>query len=198
MLVLVKEKEKKENGLNEEELEKENEKIDEQIILQIKKGVAEYSSNTLSMEKEREKRIYETANAIVTFISILLVAIMGLIFELLDRLKQVDYLIVIFGSILAVTLLSSLFFAVLTHWFYKRRYTRSGQEFLDYINSHIDEYKNEERFIEQKVLDNDSIYNSLEKCNNRRLKTLMTSFILLYIFFALMVVFGIVILIVAV
>ena len=58
MLVLVKEKEKKENGLNEEELEKENEKIDEQIILQIKKGVAEYSSNTLSMEKEREKRIY--------------------------------------------------------------------------------------------------------------------------------------------
>ena len=185
-------------GLNEEELEKENEKIDEQIILQIKKGVAEYSSNTLSMEKEREKRIYETANAIVTFISILLVAIMGLIFELLDRLKQVDYLIVIFGSILAVTLLSSLFFAVLTHWFYKRRYTRSGQEFLDYINSHIDEYKNEERFIEQKVLDNDSIYNSLEKCNNRRLKTLMTSFILLYIFFALMVVFGIVILIVAV
>jgi len=195
---LVKEKEKKENGLNEEELEKENEKIDEQIILQIKKGVAEYSSNTLSMEKEREKRIYETANAIVTFISILLVAIMGLIFELLDRLKQVDYLIVIFGSILAVTLLSSLFFAVLTHWFYKRRYTRSGQEFLDYINSHIDEYKNEERFIEQKVLDNDSIYNSLEKCNNRRLKTLMTSFILLYIFFALMVVFGIVILIVAV
>jgi len=195
---LVKEKEKKENSLNEEELEKENEKIDEQIILQIKKGVAEYSSNTLSMEKEREKRIYETANAIVTFISILLVAIMGLIFELLDRLKQVDYLIVIFGSILAVTLLSSLFFAVLTHWFYKRRYTRSGQEFLDYINSHIDEYKNEERFIEQKVLDNDSIYNSLEKCNNRRLKTLMTSFILLYIFFALMVVFGIVILIVAV
>ncbi len=195
---MVKEKEKKENGLNEEELEKENEKIDEQIILQIKKGVAEYSSNTLSMEKEREKRIYETANAIVTFISILLVAIMGLIFELLDRLKQVDYLIVIFGSILAVTLLSSLFFAVLTHWFYKRRYTRSGQEFLDYINSHIDEYKNEERFIEQKVLDNDSIYNSLEKCNNRRLKTLMTSFILLYIFFALMVVFGIVILIVAV
>ena len=184
--------------MNEEELEKENEKIDEQIILQIKKGVAEYSSNTLSMEKEREKRIYETANAIVTFISILLVAIMGLIFELLDRLKQVDYLIVIFGSILAVTLLSSLFFAVLTHWFYKRRYTRSGQEFLDYINSHIDEYKNEERFIEQKVLDNDSIYNSLEKCNNRRLKTLMTSFILLYIFFALMVVFGIVILIVAV
>ena len=109
---MVKEKEKKENGLNEEELEKENEKIDEQIILQIKKGVAEYSSNTLSMEKEREKRIYETANAIVTFISILLVAIMGLIFELLDRLKQVDYLIVIFGSILAVTLLSSLFFAV--------------------------------------------------------------------------------------
>ncbi len=195
---MVKEKEKKENSLNEEELEKENEKIDEQIILQIKKGVAEYSSNTLSMEKEREKRIYETANAIVTFISILLVAIMGLIFELLDRLKQVDYLIVIFGSILAVTLLSSLFFAVLTHWFYKRRYTRSGQEFLDYINSHIDEYKNEERFIEQKVLDNDSIYNSLEKCNNRRLKTLMTSFILLYIFFALMVVFGIVILIVAV
>ena len=195
---MVKEKEKKENGLNEEELEKENEKIDEQIILQIKKGVAEYSSNTLSMEKERENRIYETANAIVTFISILLVAIMGLIFELLDRLKQVDYLIVIFGSILAVTLLSSLFFAVLTHWFYKRRYTRSGQEFLDYINSHIDEYKNEERFIEQKVLDNDSIYNSLEKCNNRRLKTLMTSFILLYIFFALMVVFGIVILIVAV
>ena len=184
--------------IDEEELEKENEKIDEQIILQIKKGVAEYSSNTLSMEKEREKRIYETANAIVTFISILLVAIMGLIFELLDRLKQVDYLIVIFGSILAVTLLSSLFFAVLTHWFYKRRYTRSGQEFLDYINSHIDEYKNEERFIEQKVLDNDSIYNSLEKCNNRRLKTLMTSFILLYIFFALMVVFGIVILIVAV
>ncbi len=194
---MVKEKEKKVNSLN-EELEKENEKIDEQIILQIKKGVAEYSSNTLSMEKEREKRIYETANAIVTFISILLVAIMGLIFELLDRLKQVDYLIVIFGSILAVTLLSSLFFAVLTHWFYKRRYTRSGQEFLDYINSHIDEYKNEERFIEQKVLDNDSIYNSLEKCNNRRLKTLMTSFILLYIFFALMVVFGIVILIVAV
>ena len=113
-------------------------------------------------------------------------------------MKINDYLIVIFGSILAVTLLSSLFFAVLTHWFYKRRYTRSGQEFLDYINSHIDEYKNEERFIEQKVLDNDSIYNSLEKCNNRRLKTLMTSFILLYIFFALMVVFGIVILIVAV
>ncbi len=176
----------------------ENKELDKEVIIQIKKGVAEYSSNTLSMEKEREERIYKTAGIIITCISILLVAVMSLIFELLDRLKQVDYLIVIFGCILAVILLCSLLFAIIAHWFYKRQYTRSGIELLDYINNHIDEYKSEERFIDQKILDNDNIYKSLESCNNKRLKSLITSLIFIYVFLALIVVFGIVILIVAV
>lgn len=174
------------------------EKNDKENIIKIKNGIIGYSSNTLSQEKEREKILYQTANSINTVISILLVAVMTLIFELLDRLEEIDYLIVIFGTILCFILMLSLIFSITAHWFYKKEYTKSGTEFINYINEHRDKYDTEEGFLDQKISDIDQMYFSLEKNNNLRLKYLIASLILLYIFFALVFIFGIVILIVAI
>lgn len=163
-------------------------------LKEIKKGIIEYSSNTLNMEKEREKRLYNTANSILTCISILLVATMSLLFELLKNLQNTKYLLIIFGSILILLLLSSLFFSLKAHWFYKKDYTRTGQEMINYINSNSS--FNSDDFLNQKINDIDIIYKSLDKNNNLRLNSLKISSILLYIFLGLILIFGIVILII--
>ncbi len=164
----------------------------------IKKEIINYSTNTLNMEKEREKQLYQTANSIITCISILIVAIMSLIFELLDRLKDVDYLIVIFGCILILLLLVSLFFSIKAHWFYKKKYTRSGQDLIKYINEHKEQYLDEDGFLDQKIHDIDQIYISLEKDNNLRLIDLIIASILLYMFLGLILIFSIVIIIIVI
>lgn len=160
---------------------------------EIKKQIIEYSANTLNMEKDREQSLYAVSNTIITCISILLVAIMSLTFELLDRLKNLETIIIIFGSTLTITLLISLLFAIKSHWFYKKEYTKTGLEFLKYINENNQIYNNVHGFLDQKITDNDQIISSLEHNNNLRLKSLTISSIFIYIFLGLIPIFGIII-----
>jgi len=176
--------------------EKELEEMKERI--KIKKSVIEYSTNTLNMEREREEKLYKTANSIITCISILLVAIMSLIFELIDRMKKVDSLIIIFGCVLVAILFVSLFFSIKAHWFHKKEYTRTGKEFINYINENYEKYCNEDGFLDQRINDIDQLFLSLEKNNNIRLSDLTISSVLIYIFLFLSLVFGNVILIIVI
>lgn len=165
-------------------------------MVDIKKGVIEYSNNSINMEKERRKSLEEGANFNTATISILLGVTITLIFELLDRLSKIDYLIIIFGCILVVLLLGSLFFSLQSNWFYKKKFTRSGKDLIDYINSNFEQYQLEDGFLDQRINDNDEILLSLEENNNKRLRSIMVSSILLYIYLGLIIAFGIVILIV--
>ena len=189
---------------NQEAVEKEqhkqesSEKEQRNREIQMKKGVIEYSSNTLSLESKREENLYKKAESIITCISILLVAIMSLIFELLDRLKNIDYLITIFGIILVALLLCSLLFAIMAHEAYKIEYTRTGKELIDFINSHLESYDSEIGFLDQRINDTDAMITSLEKANDKRKGNLKISRILLYIFLAMVGIFGITILVIAV
>ena len=159
----------------------------------IKENVIEYSNFSLKLEKERESDFYRTANALITCVSILLVATMTMFFQLLDRLKSIDYLIIPFGIILIFFLLLSLYFSLKAHWFYKKPYTRSGNELINHINDNLKQYLEEDGFLDQKINDIDYILKCLDKNNAKRRKNLMISTILIYFFLLLVVIFGLII-----
>ena len=158
----------------------------------MKEKIIEYSNFSLTLEKERESDLYRSANALITCISILLVATMTLIFELLDRLNTNSYLIVIFGTILVFLLFLSLFFALKAHWFYKKPYTKSGKELIDYINEHPEQYQNEDGFLDQKINDIDIILKYLDKNNTKRRNSLKISTLIIYLFLILILIFGVI------
>lgn len=163
----------------------------------IKENVIEYSNFSLKLEKERESDLFRTANALTTCISILLVATMTMIFELLDRLKSIDYLIIPFGIVLVFFLLLSLFFSLKSYWFYKKPYTRSGNELINYINDNLEYYMKEDGFLDQKINDVDYILKCLDKNNTKRRNNLMISTTLIYLFLVLVLIFGFITLCVA-
>lgn len=165
-------------------------------MIEMKKGVIAYSDNSVNMEKERRNGIYNSSSFVTASISILLGVLITVIFELLDRLSKVQNLVIIFGMILVVILIISLFFSLKSNWFLKKEYTRSGRELMSFINSNLDQFSSEEGFLDQRINDNDSILLSLRKNNDKRVKDMMISTILLYSFFGLIMIFGIVILIV--
>ncbi len=164
----------------------------------IKTGVCDYAQKTLDMEKSRQDILFNKSQANITSISVLLVALFTIIFELLDRLKAVQTLIIIFSSILTFLLLLSLFFSVKSQWMMKNKYTRRASELLKHINNHLNEYSNEEAFLDQNIRDLEDIHETLEKNNDKRVIDLMISSISLYIFFSLIIIFSIVLLIIVV
>lgn len=164
----------------------------------VKREICSYAEKSLNMEKSRQEIIFSKSEANITSISILLVALFTIIFELLDRLKNIETLLIVFSIILTFVLLLSLFFAIKSQWMKKNQYTRSALEFFHHINNHINEYSNEEAFLDQRISDLESLHKTLESNNNKRVIDLMVSSIFLYIFFFLILVFGITLLIVAI
>lgn len=162
----------------------------------IKKEVIKYGSYSLKQEKDREDNIYRSAESLITCISILLVALTTLIFELLDRLKQIELLIVIFGCILFFILMLSMIFAIITRWFYKKVYMRTCKDLLQYIENNKILYIKENGFLEQKINDIDDECESLIQINNKRTNNILISYFLLLIFIFLFFSFSIAIMIV--
>lgn len=164
----------------------------------IKTGIRDYAQKTLEMEKSRQDILFSKSQANVTSISVLLVALFTIIFEFLDRLKCVQTLIIIFSFILTFLLLLSLFFSIKSQWMMKNKYTRRASELFEHINHHLDEYSNEEAFLDQNIRDLEDIHETLESNNDKRVIDLMISSICLYVFFALIIIFSIVLLIIVV
>ena len=162
----------------------------------IKEEVIKYSSYTLEQEKNREDNIYRSSDSLITCISILLVAHTTLIFELLDRLKQVELLIVIFGCILFLILMISMIFAIKTRWFYKKVYTRTGKELLQHIECNKNQYVKENGFLEQRINDIDYECNNLIEINNKRTRDIIISYCTILSFIVLLFIFSIVVMIV--
>lgn len=159
-------------------------------ITEIKKNIVDYANYTLLLEQEREKSIYKGCINNITCVSILLVPLINVIFNLYDRLKEVRLLIIVFGIILILNLFVSMFLSLKAMWPYKKNYTKSGLELLEHINSNIEQYSKEDSFLDQRIMDVERIYRMLEKNNDKKSSYYISSLIAIYIFLLLLLIFG--------
>ena len=164
--------------------------------IEIKKEIVKYGKESYESEIKREEIISSKCNSIVMAISILLVPLITSIFELLKILNKSKILIIIFGLILITILLTSLFFAVLSQWFFKKSYLPPVGEFMKHINNNINQFSSKEAYLDQKISNYKELYKGLDNSNNKRTALAMTSAILLFIFLGLLIIFGDVIMIV--
>ena len=165
-------------------------------IEKIKKQIYLYSESSLDIENDREKYLLEHSNSNLTVVSILLVAILNITFELLDRLHDLSLIISIFSIILISFLLISILFSFKARWLYKKKYRKSGKELVEHINKNLKEYHTMEYFYDQNINDFSEMCSKLEKNNKKRQIDLMISSAFIYAFLILVFAFGIVILIV--
>lgn len=149
----------------------------------------------LDIEKEQSNIVCSQGNGNIMTISVLSVTLTVIIFELIDKLKNQKILIIIFSSILIFVLFLSLFFATLSHFIYKQAYPASPRKLIDNINNKRDLYE-KDGFYKQNISDLTSMYESLRHNNHIRKIFLRLSFIGIWSFLGLFVIFGIVLLIV--
>lgn len=161
----------------------------------IKKDAIEYCLRSLELEKEREQNIVNNCNTMITSNSIVLVPLVTVLIEALNKLPQVNTLLIIFGLILIGVILVGIFLSVLAQQLYKSVYTRSGKELIDFINEN-DSYEDADFFLDQTLNDLNAIYEKKCKNNDVRKNLLFASYICNYAFYCLLSAFILVIMIV--
>ena len=139
----------------------------------------EYCNRVIKLEEEKEKNIIKNCNGMLTSNSILLIPLVTGTIECLVRLDKVRTLIIIFGLILVGLVLVSNFFAIIAGKLYKSGGKRS---LLLY---------DEEEYIEEL----NKTYEDKYKSNEKRRNLLLVSHIILYSFYLLLFIFGMVIMI---
>lgn len=144
----------------------------------IKEGIFNQQEYLLGLEEKREHLIFSKSRSHINLIGLLLLMIFYVMFELI-KLDKAPTLVTIFGLILIVILILSLFFSIKSERIHKINYKISSEII---INDDIDMKNVELREIQLK----------LEKQNNRRRKDLIVSSIFLYIFLGLFLVFGLI------
>ena len=137
----------------------------------------EYCNRAIKLEEEKEKNIIKNCNGMLTSNSILLIPLVTGMIECLVRLDKVRTLIIIFGLILIGLVLISNFFAILAGKLYKTNSKKSlflydEEEFLDELNT---------------------TYENIYKSNVIRSNLLLVSHIIIYSFYLLLFIFGMVI-----
>ena len=154
--------------------------------------IIKYGEKSVDLEIGRENNISKRCNAILTTISILVVPFITVFLYLLENLNKSRILIIIFGVILLLILITSLVFAIQSQWFYKKNYLQSSEEFENHVNNY-NKYTQDD-FDRQLINDYNEIYKSLSKSNDKRTRWAICSIISLYTFFAVLLAFFIVIL----
>ena len=165
-------------------------------IYAIKEKINKYSQKSLEQEIRREQDLLAQSNANVITLTILITALLTIIFKLLEILKTVEILIVVFGIILVSLLFLSLLFSILAQWVFKRYYRVTPEQFHEHVNRNINDYQDMEAYLDQEFYDINSIQNRLMFINKKRSNFIKVSLLIMYLFIALIFIFSIVILIV--
>lgn len=192
----------KERSLTEKErilTEKERVLAEKERVLiekEVNDKIIEYSQESLRMECQREENLIQQSSSNLTTVSILLVALFTIIFELLDRLpERLSLLISIFGIILSFILIASIFFSCKSQWLYRRKYKRTPYELREHIRLNQSDYFKGNGFQEQTINDIESIQGRAISNNSKRVRDMVASSYLIYLFLALLIIFCITILI---
>lgn len=163
---------------------------------EIKEEIINYSKESLDSEYKREENLIRQSSSNLTTVSILLVSLLTIIFELLDRFpNRVKFLVAIFGALLSSILFISILFSYKAQWLYKKKYKNTANELLKHIEKHKDDYSKRTGFQDQSIADIIAIQESLIPSNNKRVNDIIFSSILIYVFLTLLAIFAIVILI---
>lgn len=139
----------------------------------------DYCNRSIRIEEDNEKNIIKNCNGILTSNSIILIPLVTGLIECLVRLEKVRTLIIIFGLILIGLVLVSNFFAILAGKIYK---TSGKKSLLLY---------DEEDYIDELNI----TYENKYKSNEIRSNLLLVSHIIIYSFYVLLFIFGMVIMI---
>lgn len=148
-------------------------------------------------ETNRERSIISQASFCLTTISLLIASLL----TLFGLMKEYEYTYIhiafIFIVIILMFLITSLIFAFLSTWRHKHKYLPSSNDLIDAINENIIEgeecsYKNNMSLINTY----NEVNESLDESNNKKIKSLMFSNILLYISFGLAVIFIIILVVI--
>ena len=142
-------------------------------------GLIDYCNRSIRIEEDNEKNIIKNCNGILTSNSIILIPLVTGLIECLVRLEKVRTLIIIFGLILIGLVLVSNFFAILAGKIYK---TSGKKSLLLY---------DEEDYIDELNI----TYENKYKSNEIRSNLLLVSHIIIYSFYVLLFIFGMVIMI---
>ena len=143
------------------------------------KELIDYCNKSIRLEEEKENNIIRNCNGVLTSNSILLIPLVTAFIECLIRFNNLKVLIIIFGLILVGLVLVSNFFAIIAGKLYK---SGSKRSLLLY---------DEEEYIEEL----NKTYEDKYKSNEKRSNLLLVSHIILYSFYILLFVFGMVIMI---
>lgn len=173
---------------------KKKEKSYDEDVVYAKKKIIEYCNRSLELECNREKNIIRNCKTMIECNSILLVPLVTVMIELLNRLENVRLFVIIFGLVLIAIVFVSIFFAVLGGQVFKEAYTLSASELMDFINTH-DSTSQYDYFYDQTITDLESIYLRKRDNNDKRIKRLFVSKLLNYSFYILTFVFAMVIMI---
>lgn len=156
------------------------------------KKLLKQSELNVASETKREENILKKCNSMNTFISILLVPLISTIFELYDRVKYSKLIIIIMGIYLITTLLISLYYSIKAQNIGERKYLPTNEKFYIHImQNHITD---EISFLKQEIFSNNDIYESIKSNNNKKIENIKKSFKFIYVFFASLLIFAIMIL----
>lgn len=155
----------------------------------------DYCKGSLELEREREKIINKSSNTIITSCSILLVPLITVIIELLNKLDKIRIVVLIFGLILVALELVSLLLAINAQNLYKSVYTQKGKDLFEYMVSQ-NAHEEDNYYLIQKIEDLDRVLEQKINNNNKRRNYLVASKIVNYIFCFLLIEFTIVILLI--
>ena len=172
-----------------------NKRSEDKLNLEIKRQLVKHSELILDLENKRERNLLSKCNSINTFISILLVPLITIIFELYDRLYYAKKIIIFAGIFLIIILIISLVYSIIAQSLYKNCFPTTNEKFEEHINKYKEEFTHEKAFLNQQYSDNNFMYKTLDDNNNKRVKYIQKSFLFIKLFFAFLALFSIIILV---
>lgn len=152
----------------------------------IKKESFEYAKMALDLEVKNESNIIRSCNSMIMCNAILLIPLVTVFIEMLNKLENVKLFVLIFGFILVSVLFTSIFFAVWAEQLSNDIRTLSSSEIVD------DDFYS---FYEESTRELEFIYKSKKENNIVKKRFLFVSHILNYSFYGLVIVFGMVLMI---
>ena len=163
-------------------------------MMAIKKYAIEYSKRALEIENDKERMLAKNFNNMIIFNSILLIPLISVIIELCVRLEDVRTIVLIFGPILVGVVFVSLLLSMFGQNLDRHNYFKSISYLLDDFDSD-NKAIDENSLIDKTIEDLDYIYKSKKYYNNKRSNILTASHIVIYSFYILLFVFGLVLMI---